>query len=267
MLLPQAAYPLPPIKRANVERMSQQESSTTTNKIKAVCFDFVGTCLDWHSAIIAALPPGFPAETKSGFILDWRQAYFNRNDRLFSSGSALEDVDVSYRQALEEVLERPENSSHKHLFTEAVKDVLIRQWHAQKPWDEVPEALRGLKEDRGYEVFVHANGTTRFQLDLVKASGLKHRFDMLFSSELLGSYKPAPENYGKVLGLLKYAPEQVVMVAAHAYDLRGAKNVALRTVYVHRWTDDVLEDQGVIKGEFDAYLEDMSELGATIASL
>ena len=90
---------------------------------------------------------------------------------------------------------------------------------------------------------------------------------MLFSSELLGSYKPAPENYGKVLELLKYRPEEVVMVAAHAYDLRGAKRVGLRTVYVHRWTDDVLENQEVIKTEFDAYLEDMSELGATIAGL
>jgi 2-haloacid dehalogenase len=41
----------------------------------------------------------------------------------------------------------------------------------------------------------------------------------------------------------------------------------MKTVYVHRWTDDVLEDQEEIKKENDAYLEDMRGLDATIAQL
>jgi 2-haloacid dehalogenase len=90
---------------------------------------------------------------------------------------------------------------------------------------------------------------------------------MLFSSELLECYKPAPENYLKVLDLLKLGPEQCVTVAAHAYDLRGAKAVGMRTVYVYRWTDDVLEVQEIIKRENDAYLNDMKDLADTIARL
>jgi 2-haloalkanoic acid dehalogenase type II len=120
-------------------------------------------------------------------------------------------------------------------------------------------------KERGWEVFVHANGTTRLQLDIVRSSGLN--FDMLFSSELLGCYKPAPENYLKALDLLKLSPEQCVTVAAHAYDLRGAKAVGMKTVYVYRWTDDVLEDREIVKGENDAYLNDMKELADTIAKL
>ena len=114
-------------------------------------------------------------------------------------------------------------------------------------------------------MFVHANGTTRLQLDLVRSSGLE--FDMLFSSELLGCYKPAPENYQKVLELLKLKAEECVTVAAHAYDLRGAKAVGMKTVYVRRWTDDVREDQEEVRKENDAYLEDMRGLEEVLLKL
>ena len=56
--------------------------------------------------------------------------------------------------------------------------------------------------------------------------------------------------------MVKVRPEETVMVAAHAYDLRGAKEVGMRTVYVERWTDDVKEDkEGLVRGEVDEYLE------------
>lgn len=90
---------------------------------------------------------------------------------------------------------------------------------------------------------------------------------MLFSSELLGWYKPVPENYHKALELLKLRPEECVTVAAHAYDLRGAKAVGVKTVYVRRWTDDIWEDQGVIRRENDAYLEDTREFDEAISKL
>lgn len=82
---------------------------------------------------------------------------------------------------------------------------------------------------------MHANGTTRLQLNLVRSSSFE--FDVLFSIELLCWYKPAPDNYHKALELLKLRPEECVTVAAHAYDLRGAKAVGIKTAYVRRWTE------------------------------
>lgn len=70
-----------------------------------------------------------------------------------------------------------------------------------------------------------------------------------------------------VLEFLKLSPEECVMVAAHAYDLRGAKAVGMKTVYVRRWTDDVREDQQLVRKENDAYLEDMRDLDDVIARL
>lgn len=138
-------------------------------------------------------------------------------------------------------------------------------WHGQQAWPDVSEALRKLKEERGWEIYLHANRTTRLQLNLVRSSSLK--FDMLFSSKLLGCYKPASENYYKALELLKLRPGECVTVAAHAYDLQGAKAVGMKTVYVRRWTDDIREDQEVIRKENDAYIEDMRESGVVISKL
>ena len=90
---------------------------------------------------------------------------------------------------------------------------------------------------------------------------------MLLSSELLGCYKPAPENYRKALNLLKLRPEECVTVAAHTSDLRGAKAVGMKTVYVRRWTDDINEDQEEIRRENDAYLESMQDLDEAISKL
>jgi len=238
-----------------------QLTNNYNGPIKAVLFDFMGTCLDWHSSIIAVLPPSLPQDVKSNFALEWRQAYFDANVLRQNTGKPPEDIDITHRRVLNEVLEK--HPDIKPLFVTR-KDILVKAWHAQKAWPEVNDAIQELKE-RGWEVFVHANGTTRLQLDIVRSSGLN--FDMLFSSELLGCYKPAPENYLKVLDLLKLRPEQCVTVAAHAYDLRGAKAVGIKTVYLYRWTDDVLEDQEIIKGENDAYLNDMKELADTIAKL
>ena len=97
------------------------------------------------------------------------------------------------------------------MFTEDVVERCVEAWHSQKAWPDVPPALWALKE-RGYEIFVHANGTTRLQLGIVRSSGLGGMFDMMFSSQLLGVYKPARENYGKVLELLKLEPEECVTV-------------------------------------------------------
>ena len=108
------------------------------------------------------------------------------------------------------------------------------------------------------------NGKTRLQLNLVRSSSLI--FDMLFRSEFLGCYKPAPDNYHRALEL-KLRAEECVTVAAQAFNLIGAKAVGIKTAYVRRWTDDVREDQKFIRRGNDLYLEGMRELYEAISRL
>ncbi|KAJ7605319.1 haloacid dehalogenase, type II [Roridomyces roridus] len=182
------------------------------------------------------------------------------------AGQAPEDIDVSHRRTLDTLLGTPEWAAIRPAFAGSAAERCIAAWHEQPAWPDVAAALAALR-GRGYETFVHANETVRLQLDLVRSSGLRGLFDALFSSELLGTIKPAPESYMKCLGLLGYRPEECVMVAAHAYDTRGAKVVGMKTVYVYRWTDDIRENQEVVRGEHDVYLEGMDGLVEAVVGL
>ena len=57
------------------------------------------------------------------------------------------------------------------------------------------------------------------------------------------------------------------MVAAHAYDLYGAKAVGMKTIYIYRWTDDINEDQEQIKKDVDVYLDGMAGLPEALEKL
>lgn len=231
-------------------------------RIKTVLFDFMGTCLDWHTSIISVLPSGLSGDEKSQLAIEWRHTYFDVNNARIREGKDPEDIDTTHRRVLDTLLDKyPHIRSH---FTPEMKETAVKRWHIQRAWPEVASAIRQIKE-HGYEVLVHANGTTRLQLDICRSSGLS--FDMLFSSELIGFYKPDPRNYRKTLQLIKRHPAECVTVAAHNDDLRGAKAVGMKTIYIHRWTDDVSWDQELIKKENDMYLNDMHNLLSAILQL
>jgi HAD superfamily hydrolase (TIGR01493 family) len=53
----------------------------------------------------------------------------------------------------------------------------------------------------------------------------KMEWDMFFASDLLQGYKPAPEVYRMTMKVLRLEPNECVMVAAHAYDLKAAADL------------------------------------------
>ena len=218
--------------------------------------------VDWHRGAMKVLPQSINEDERSNLALAWRHKYLDANAARIAANEPPEDIDLTLRKTLDALLEK--HQAHKHLFGEDTKHQCVAAWHSMPAWPEVPAAVRELKA-AGYEVFVFANGTPRLQLDLCRSSGSS--FNMLFSSKLLGVYKPAAESYSKTLELVQVNPEETVMVAAHAYDVRGAKEAGMRTVYVHRWTDDIYEDMEVVKGENDCFLEDMTSLAEVVGKL
>lgn len=69
-------------------------------KCKAVWFNYVGTCLDWHSGVVAALPLTLSQEKKSEFALQWKQQYVVENKKRVENNLPVEDVDIIYREEL-----------------------------------------------------------------------------------------------------------------------------------------------------------------------
>lgn len=140
---------------------------------------------------------------------------------------------------------------------EDVRDKLVKQWHTQIPWPDVKTGLKRLRQK--FEIIVLANGSTRLQLDIIKAANLS--FDMLFSSQLLGLTKPDPVIYTRAAELVgaDLGKGEGVMVAAHAYDLRAAKGMGMGSVYTRRETEDVEEDFGDIEGSVDLFVDGRGE--------
>ncbi len=194
---------------------------------------------------------GLPQTTKSDFALQWRKGFFEEiHARYERREQHDEDIDITHRRVLDQLL------LHSDSFTEEQKQRAVNAWHSMRAWPDVSQALKRLRTK--YEIFVLANGTTSLQLDLMRSSGL--HFDMMFSSQLLGLTKPDPNFYVRAMELvggISLEPEQCVMVAAHAYDLRAAKELGMKTIYVWRLTEDVGigEDMERVRAENDGFAD------------
>ena len=101
-------------------------------------------------------------------------------------------------------------------------------------------------------------------VDSSKRGGLS--WDGVLSCEFLGHYKPDPEAYLAGVTMLGLDPRQVMMVAAHPWDLRSAAAVGMRTAYVPRpgergeRTD---ADLGAMP-EFDLSVRDFTDLAGQL---
>ncbi|KAA8645146.1 uncharacterized protein ATNIH1004_009363 [Aspergillus tanneri] len=85
----------------------------------------------------------------------------------------------------------------------------------------------------------------RLQLDVIQSSGLPFHITIVVAA------------LGKALDLLQVSPEIAVMVTAHAYDLRAAQQIGMKTVYIHRDTEHPDEDMGVVRSEVDVFIESL----------
>lgn len=245
--------------------------------IRALVFDVFGTVVDWRSTVVAegrALSQrqaGAAADsaTRGGgaspavqawaqvdwaaFADAWRAGYPLAMDRVRSGQWPWASIDVLHRRILDELL-----AERGLVLTEEEAADFNRVWHRLTPWpDSVPGLLR-LK--RRYPVATLSNGNVSLLLAMARHAGLP--WDAIFSAELFGHYKPDPECYQGAARLLDLPPRQVLMVAAHPSDLRGAARAGLRTAYVPRPLErgaGVAMETGT-PGEFDLVASDFIDL-------
>ena len=94
-------------------------------------------------------------------------------------------------------------------------------------------AAAGLKRlGSRYVIAALSNGNVALLTNMAKNAGL--HWDCILSAENARHYKPDPEVYKTAAELLGIPPEQILMVAAHLHDLRGAQTVGFRTAFVPR---------------------------------
>ncbi len=194
-------------------------------EIRALTFDVFGTLLDWRSTITSAFRENGSEGDPEELADDWRARALaatrevNHQQRRWATFDELHEITLG--ELLDERgLELPD----------AGRSALVRAWHRLDPWPGVPAGLEALRRDR--VVAALSNGNLALLVDLARHGDL--RFDCLLSAELARVYKPQAEVYLTGVRLLGLEPSQVMMVAAHPFDLNGARGAGLRTAFIDR---------------------------------
>ena len=197
---------------------------------EALVFDVFGTVVDWRSSLIRE---GEELGQRKHLDVDWaafadawRSRYAPSMDRVRRGEIPWTKLDDLHRASLEELTREFGLGG----LSEEEKDHLNRVWHRLEPWPDAVAGLILLK--RRHVIAPLSNGNVSLLVNLAKRAGLP--WDLIISTELIRLYKPDPETYLLAPYLLDLHPEQVVMVAAHADDLRAARENGLRTAYVPR---------------------------------
>jgi 2-haloacid dehalogenase len=201
--------------------------------MKALVFDTFGTVVDWRTSLIEDFSRfGSQRDLQVDWVRlvdDWRAEYQPSMDRVRTGNEPWRTLDQLHRASLEQLLD---GRKIQGLTSEDV-DYLVTGWHRLRPW---PDAVPGLNRLRSKFILGPlSNGNVALLINLAKFAGLP--WDMVFGSDLWRHYKPDPATYSGVCRLLSLEPQEVMMVAAHNYDLRAAKELGLRTAFIPRPTE------------------------------
>lgn len=224
-------------------------------EMRALTFDVFGTLLDWRSTMAGAFgESGLQADPEE-LADDWRARALaatqevNRKHRPWGSFDELHEVTLG--ELLDERgLELPNER----------RAALIRAWHQLDPWPDVRAGLEVLRQAR--VVAALSNGNLALLVDLSRHGDL--RFDCLLSAELARKYKPEAEVYLTAARLLGLEPGEVMMVAAHPFDLKGARAAGLRTAFVDRPLEYGPGSPPREDPEADLSVKDLHELAARL---
>ena len=211
--------------------------------IKALIFDVFGTLVDWRSSIVrearAALAPLGVSVDWQAFADAWHDQYQPALEEVRSGRRPFSTLDVLHRRNLDLVLRQ----FGLDALGEAVRAQLNGAWHRLDAWPDATEGLMRLRAS--YWIAPCSNGNISIMVDLARRNGWV--WDAVLGAEVARNYKPKPELYLGACAAFDCAPGQVMMVAAHSYDLAAAAALGLRTAFIAR-----PDEFGAGKGEYAA---------------
>ncbi|WP_028923167.1 haloacid dehalogenase type II [Pseudonocardia acaciae] len=202
-----------------------------TDGVRALAVDIFGTTVDWWTGVtgqVAEVAAERGVALDAGEVADaWRELYLPSMARVNDAARPWAYLDTLHRESLDELLVR---FGVDGAFDEPSRRRLVRAWHRLPAWDDVAEGLARLRTR--YQVVALSNGGFALLTAMLKAEGLD--FDAIISAQNARAYKPDPRAYREAVELLDLAPDRVLMVACHRWDIDGARRAGLRTAFVER---------------------------------
>jgi 2-haloacid dehalogenase len=193
--------------------------------VRALVFDVFGTLVDWRSGVAEAFRAAGVAGDPEELADAWRERYTPILGEVNEGSRPWGNFDDLHLVTLGGVLAERELQ-----LSLDERRRLVGAWHRLDPWPDVREGLEVLRGQ--FVTATLSNGHLALLIDLARYADL--RFDCVLSAELAHAYKPAPEVYRTAAHLLDVDPAELMLVAAHPWDLEGAREAGLRTAFVDR---------------------------------
>ena len=228
--------------------------------VKALVFDVFGTVVDWRASVISEGVAWGKAKDLNidwaEFADRWRLGYKPAMDKVRKGEIPWTRLDDVHRMILEELLKEFKIAA----LTEEEKVSWTHVWRRLKPWPDSVEGLARLKKK--YAIAPLSNGNIALMTGLSKFGGLP--WDVILGAELVQHYKPDREVYASAYYYLDLKPEEVMMCAAHVFDLHAARRAGLRTAFIFRpheyGNGPVAVPDRAKPGDFDLLSESITDL-------
>ncbi|WP_063769021.1 haloacid dehalogenase type II [Flammeovirga sp. OC4] len=119
------------------------------------------------------------------------------------------------------------------LTMEEAKKAIVTPLRSLSPHPDVKKGLEILKK-KGYKVITFTNSSYEGVKMQMQNAQLNSFIDQMLSVETIKTYKPHLDSYNWALKETGYKAEEVLMVAAHGWDVAGAKEAGLNTAFIKR---------------------------------
>ena len=200
-------------------------------RVKYLAFDIFGTVMDLTGSLYGPAGDFLAAHgsqmSVEAFYADWRdrQRIEQYQDSLLILGHSgyLETCRRAFVYCLKK---------HNVSYTgEAVRE-FMEAYKRLQPFDDAIEGLRELANR--YKLVALSNGEQWYLEELLR-NNVPISFDAIISVNQVGAFKPSPGIYRKAVQRLGCEPGEIMMVAAHSFDILGAQACGFRAAYVDRY--------------------------------
>ncbi len=224
--------------------------------VKYLAFDIFGTVMDLTGSLIGPVGDFLDAHgsgmSREAFYDDWRnrQRIEQYQDSLLMLGHSgyLETCRRAFVYCLKE---------HNVNCTDEAVQEFMESYRGLQPFDDAIKGLRKLAKH--YELVALSNGE-QWYLEQLLGSNVPLRFNAIISVDQVGAFKPSPGIYRKAVQLLGCEPREIMMVAAHSFDILGAQLCGFRAAYVNRYGLPTEESEY----QPDIIVEDFVELASKL---
>ncbi|PRB17183.1 haloacid dehalogenase type II [Microbacterium sp. MYb62] len=219
--------------------------------ITTIVFDVLGTLVDEPRGLRSAIDEAVgPAGDSDELLGVWQEHIEGEQRRIARGSRSYADTEVLDREAAARVADAA------GITDPAAIARLATAARRLPAWADSAEGIRDLA--RRFRVLGLSNASEESLHRLGEHADL--RWHQALSADTVRAYKPAPEVYGLAVDAAGGDPSRVLMVAAHAWDLRGAQAVGMRTAYVHR----PVGDPPVPTDAFDGAFDDLRQLAGAL---